>query len=100
MDRVICERNYFQFCGPNEISTYFNPYLFDLTSMEEHMCRDDIEFVYPNTVELRFQNTKDGLFLLDDGIALYLFIARQCPPEVIMDVFGKPKLTKNDHLTE
>ena len=37
---------------------------------------------------------------MDDGIALYLFIARQCAPDILTEVFGKPKLSKNDVLTE
>ena len=58
MDRVVCERNYLQFMGPTEISTFFNPYLFDLANLEEHMCREDIDFAYPYTIEAKFQNTK------------------------------------------
>ena len=100
MDRIIAERNFLQFCGSPEISNFFNPYLFDLSNMDESMCRDDAEFVYPSTIEAKFINTKEGLFLMDDGLALYLFVARQCHPQILSDVFGKQKLSKNDALSE
>lgn len=41
-DRVISERNFMQFSSAYEFSTYFNPYLFDLSNLEESMCRFDI----------------------------------------------------------
>jgi hypothetical protein len=47
---------------------------------------------------MRFHNVKEGLFLLDNGIALYLFIAKQCPPNLLSEVFGKAKISKNDEL--
>ncbi len=30
-----------------------------------------------------------GLYLLDAGTALYLFIAKQCEPNLLSDIFGK-----------
>lgn len=56
--------------------------------------------MYPPTVEIKFHNVKDGLFLLDMGLALYLFIAKQCDGGLLQEVFGKPKFSKNDELNE
>lgn len=55
--------------------------------------------MYPPSIEVKFQNIKEGLFLLDNGLSLYLFIAQQCDPNLITDVFGKNKITKTDFLT-
>lgn len=49
-DRVCAERNYLQFCSGQEISSFFVPYLFDLSHLEESMCQDLDNFVYPPTV--------------------------------------------------
>ncbi len=51
--------------------------------MDETMCREDIDFVYPETIEPKFNNIKEGMFLLDCGIALYLYIGKQCSPELL-----------------
>lgn len=64
------------------------------------MCQTEQEFIYPNTVEIKFHNVKDGLYLLDVGLALYLFIAKQCDAGLLQEIFGKSKLTKNDELNE
>lgn len=42
MDKVVGERNFLQFMGTTELSSFFNPYLFDLVNLEEGMCREDI----------------------------------------------------------
>lgn len=98
LDRVIGERNAFQFSGPAEVANFFSPYLFDLSNLEPWMCQE--EFVYPPTVEPRFQNIREGLFLLDNGISLYLFVAKQCDPGLLQEVFGKAHLTRYDALSE
>lgn len=64
--------------------------------MDKTMCREDLEFKYPPTVELKFHEARNGMFLLDAGLSLYLFIAKQCEPSLLMDIFGKPKLDKNE----
>jgi hypothetical protein len=64
------------------------------------MCRDDGEFVYPEMLEAKFPNVKDGLFVLDCGLALYLYIGKSCPPEHLKELFGKQKISRNEHLTE
>lgn len=75
-DRVLAERNILQFSGPHEVHNFFNPYLFDLSNMDESMCMDETEFVYPPTVKVAFLETRNGLFLMDCGLTLYLFIAK------------------------
>jgi len=49
-------------------------------------------------VEIKFSNVKQGMFLLDAGLALYLFM-KQCDPTLSASIFGKPKISKNDELT-
>ncbi len=49
-DRIISERNILQFAGPSEVANRFNPYLFDLTHIDESMCNLDEDFIYPPTL--------------------------------------------------
>ena len=44
------------------------------------MCREDIDFIYPESIEPKFNNIKEGIYLLDCGLSLYLYIGKQCPP--------------------
>lgn len=98
-DRICSERNYLQFCTANELSSYFVPYLFDLNNLDESMCQDGDNFIYPPTVEVKFANVRIGIFLLDNGLSLYLFIAKQCDLDLLKNLFGKQKISKHDHLT-
>ena len=41
LDHVIAQRNFLQSCGVMEMNNFFSPYLFNLTTMTEDMCRDD-----------------------------------------------------------
>lgn len=50
--------------------------------------------------DLRFQSVKEGLFLLDAGVALYLYISRTYHPDYLRALFGKDKLVKGDVLSE
>ena len=43
---------------------------------------------------------KEGLFLLDAGIALYLFIAKSYHPDYLRALFSKEKLVKGDVVGE
>jgi hypothetical protein len=88
---VLSERNWLQAAGSEEVAMYFHPYLFDLTNLEEGMCRDDMEFVYPPRVHPLFNNIKDGLYLLDNGLCLYLFISKKCNDELLNEIFGGVK---------
>lgn len=98
MDKILSERLFLQSSG-YEISTYFNPYLFNLSELEPNMCQNE-DFQYPPTVDIKFHNVKSGLFLMDVGLALYLFIAKDCDPHLLTEVLGKPKFNKNDEINE
>jgi hypothetical protein len=39
MDKVLGERNFLQSSVPHEVTMYFYPYLFDLSNLDETMCR-------------------------------------------------------------
>jgi len=43
---------------------------------------------------------KEGLFLMDAGSNLYLYIAKNCHENYLYSLFGKPKLSKTDILNE
>lgn len=47
-----------------------------------------------------FSNIKEGIYLMDDGLTLYLFIGRQCDEELMVSVVGKAKIQRNEHMTE
>lgn len=68
--------------------------------MDESMCMDEAEFVYPPTVKVGFEETRNGLFLMDCGLTLYLFIAKEYNSALIKEVLGIDKLSKNDTLNE
>lgn len=99
IERVVSQRNLLQSCNYADCNSLFSPYLFDLTSIDSSRCQPD-NFVYPDACELRFSSVKEGVFLMDAGPVLYLFIARHCHPNYILSLFGKEKLTKGEHLTE
>jgi hypothetical protein len=96
---VVTQRNLLQCSNYNDCNAAFSPYLFDLTSIDQDRCLPD-NFVYPDACELRFSSVKEGLFLLDAGVALYLYVSRQCHPHYLQSLFGKEKLLKTDQVSE
>jgi len=40
------------------------------------------------------------MYLLDNGLSLYLYISKVCDPKLLKMLFGKDKFTKTDHLSE
>lgn len=40
------------------------------------------------------------MYLMDNGLALYLYVSKVCDPILLKKLFGKDKLSKNDHLSE
>lgn len=99
LDRIIAQRNLLQACNYQDPSALFTPYLFDLTTIGNDRCLDE-NFIYPDVCDLRFQSVKEGLFLLDAGVALYLYISRSYHPDYLRALFGKEKLVKGDVLSE
>lgn len=56
------------------------------------MCEFEDEetvFNYPPTVQVKFESIKNGLFLLDNGLYLYLYIAADCNPSLLKHIFGR-----------
>ena len=80
------------------------PYLFSLTSMvDEDTGSYDEEgnFVFPNLMSLTYQNlSNDGLYLLDDGLNLYLLVGSQTSSQVLSSMFNIQNLTDVQKLTE
>lgn len=56
--------------------------------------------MYPDSCELRFSSVKEGVFLLDAGNTLYLYLARQFHPNYCMALFGRDKLAKGERVDE
>lgn len=50
---------------------------------------DEENFIYPDVCELKFNSVKDGIFLLDNGLSLYLYIAKTCDPQLLKMLYGK-----------
>ncbi len=46
MDKIIAQRNFLQCCGYIDLNGYFNPYLFNLSSLTKDMCKEE-DFRYP-----------------------------------------------------
>jgi hypothetical protein len=40
-------------------------------------------------LELKFNSVKDGMFLMDWGLGLILYIAKQYDPNLLKQLFGK-----------
>jgi hypothetical protein len=99
LDRIIAQRNLLQACNYQDPAALFTPYLFDLTTIGNDRCLDD-NFLYPDVCDLRFHSVKEGLFLLDAGTALYLFIAKNHHPDYVRALFGKEKLAKGEVVGE
>ena len=99
LDKIISQRNLLQSSNYSDINNVFSPYLFDLTTIDQERCQPD-NFIYPDACELRFNSVKEGLFLMDAGVALYLYISKQCHPNYLLSLFGKEKILKNDHVNE
>lgn len=100
LDNVVAERNLLQSCPANELANFFSPYLFNLSTMTEEMCQDDENFIYPEVCELKFSSVKEGVFLLDNGVSLMLYIARSCDPYIMKVLFGKEKFSKGEQVSE
>lgn len=64
------------------------------------MCQDEENFIYPEVCELKFSSVKEGMYLLDNGLSLFLYISKVCDPILLKMLFGKEKFTKTDHLSE
>ena len=80
------------------------PYLFSLMSMVEDgtgTYDEEGTFAFPNLLSLTYQNlSNEGLYLLDDGINLYLLVGSQTPSDVLQNLFGIQKLSDVQKLTE
>lgn len=99
LDRVIAHRNQLQCCNYPDCNATFSPYLFDLTTIGSDRCLPD-NFIYPDPCELRFGSVKEGVFLMDAGNTLYLFLAKNYHPNYCLALFGKEKLLKTDKVDE
>ena len=99
LDRVVAHRNLLQSCNYFECNSVFSPYLFDLTTIDKERCLPD-NFIYPDACELRFASVKEGIFLMDAGNTLYLFLAKNYNPKLCYALFGREKLLKTDKVNE
>jgi hypothetical protein len=50
--------------------------------------------MYPDLCELKFSSVKEGLFIMDCGLTLYLYISKSCHPNYLKCLFGKDKFVK------
>jgi hypothetical protein len=64
------------------------------------MCRDDENFIYPEVCELKFISVKEGMYLMDNGMCMWLYISKVCDPSYLIALFGKDKFSKGEQLTE
>jgi hypothetical protein len=88
LDRIVSQRNLLQACNYQDCIAHFTPYLFDLTTIGEDQCLEE-NFIYPDVCALRFSSVKEGIFLMDTGFAIYLYIAKSCHPNYLAALFGK-----------
>jgi hypothetical protein len=68
--------------------------------MTEDMCIEGEEFAYPELCDLKFSSVQHGVFLLDNGLSLYLYFSKACDPIYLKMLFGKEKFSKGEELSE
>lgn len=82
----------------------FTPYLFTLHSMvDENAGVYDEEgcFTFPQMLSLTSANlTSEGLYLMDDGMNLYMLIGSELDPRQLQEMFGVKRLSDAPTLTE
>lgn len=83
---------------------FFTPYLFALhTLVDENAGVYDEEgcFVFPSLLSLASANlSKSGLYLLDDGLGLYMLVGSQISKEILNNLFGVADLSELPKLME
>lgn len=83
----------------------FTPYLFALQGMVDEntgIYDEEGNFVFPQLLSLTYQNlSSDGLYLIDDGMNLYMLVGSQLSSEILENLFGiKGSLADVGKLTE
>ena len=77
---------------------YFYPRVFVLNALQDNECTYDPtlnRFVLPPLVRASFERlTPDGIYLLDNGMSLWLWVGRDASPSNVMDLFGIQDLSK------
>lgn len=51
-------------------------------------------------MEVKFDGVREGIFLMDYGLGLYLFIGRKCDMGLYSRIFGREKYAKQHPITE
>ncbi len=87
-DRLIHQRNLLQGANYTDVHAAYSPYLFQISSMPKDRCQEE-PFYYPDIHPLAFASVKEGIFLMDAGTILYLYLGRQYNPQECMQLFGK-----------
>lgn len=87
---------------------YIYPHLYSLHDMDEHIGRiplhtnippeplppgEEPAVTLPSALNLTFERlVTDGVYLLDSGLEIFLWIGRRSPPQIISALFGIPSL--------
>ncbi|CAD8181115.1 unnamed protein product [Paramecium pentaurelia] len=91
----------FQYIHYDELVTYLVPQLYNVTNLQEHECvyDDQGQFVYPQQLSLVLAELQSGgLYLMDCGYCLILYICKIHDPTQLVDLFDEEYHTK--HLYE
>jgi protein transport protein SEC24 len=87
-----------------ETMLHFVPYLFSVHTLSEENTSyfdENGYFVFPSLVNLSFNNlSNEGIYLLDDGEALYMLTGSQADPTKLMNLFGIKSVAEVPQLTE
>ncbi|CAK89473.1 unnamed protein product (macronuclear) [Paramecium tetraurelia] len=91
-DYVNYFRIIFQYIHFDELVTYLVPQLYDVTNLHENECvyDDQGQFVYPQQLSLvSSELATGGLYLMDCGFCLILYICKIHDPTQLVALFGE-----------
>ncbi|KAI9340889.1 Sec23/Sec24 trunk domain-containing protein [Obelidium mucronatum] len=96
--RVTAMRNFRNFGVPESV-VFFYPRMFALHNLDHDFGaldhRNNIRL--PPCVRISYERLDpEGIFLMENGVQMFLWVGRQCPPELINQVFGVQRVEEID----
>ena len=81
----------------DNVMKFFYPKMYPLHDLNQIVMEKDDSVKLPQTLPLTLNSIKDsGIYLLDNGMACYIWIGRGISPQWLVDVFGLQNPTPQD----
>ena len=91
LDERICNLNQINEMGAHTLMLYCYPQLFELTNMGEPLVEDTGAYPLPPLISLsssRIRTDQAGIYLLNDGINIYFWVAKDAPASALSAIFN------------